>query len=43
MRDEATGNVYDVGSHDISFALRLSKANFITILLFIAVVSKLIE
>lgn len=43
VKDEATGNVYDVGAHDISSALSLSKANFIAILLFIAALSKLIE
>ncbi|XP_057801632.1 aspartic proteinase 36-like isoform X1 [Salvia miltiorrhiza] len=43
VRDEATGNVYAVGAHDISSAFSLSKANFIAIVLFIAALHKLIE
>ncbi|KAH6757854.1 Eukaryotic aspartyl protease family protein [Perilla frutescens var. hirtella] len=43
VRDEATGNVYAVASHDISSAFSLSKANFIATLLFIAGLRKLIE
>lgn len=43
VRDEATGNVYAVGAHDISCSFSLSKVNFIAIFLFIAAVCKLIE
>lgn len=43
VRDEASGNAYTVGAHNISSAFTLSKVNVIAILLFMVALLKLIE
>ncbi|KAI3459130.1 hypothetical protein Pfo_015793 [Paulownia fortunei] len=43
VRDEATGNAYAVGAHNISSAFSLYKVNVVSIFLFIAALRKLIE